>query len=80
MFALSCQPTGTDIYYVFPPPPPRRIVHSLGAISDCESSDSEPEAMYKLLSDDKADGDFLSDIDDESTYRVRITGQQEIKE
>ena len=36
--------------------------------------------MYKLLSDDEADGDFLSDIEDESTYRDRITGEQEIKE
>ena len=57
------------------PPPLRRIVHSLGTISDCESSDSEPEATYKLLSDDEADGDFLSDIKDESTCRDRITGE-----
>ena len=66
--------------YFYHPPPSRRIVHSLGAISDCESSNSEPEATYKLLLDDEADGDFLSDIEDESTYRDRITGEQEIKE
>ena len=45
-------------------PPPlmaiRRIVRSLG---DCDSSDSESEAADKLLSDDKADGHVLSDIE-----------------
>ena len=45
-------------------------MQSLGAISDCESSDSEPEVIDKLLSDDEADGDVLtlSDIKREAAW------------
>ena len=63
-----------------PPPPPPKGELFIVLVSDCESSNSKPEATYKLLSDDEADGDFLSDIEDEFTYRDRITGEQEIKQ